>query len=107
MYLGASAKMPYTLGAPSVVTSPPRQVEKTTKDALLKGDDETLVPKVGFSSEPCQVMGNSWKDVMFTDQSESEKGFYQDLQYNHGFSVRGKNYGMDRKKVDSDPLCAG
>ena len=106
LYLGTSAKMPCTLGAPSVVASPPRQVEKTTKDVLLKDGDKSLVPKAGFSSKPFQVIGNSWKDVMFTDQSESEKGFYQDLQYNHGFSVRGKNYGMDRKKVDSGPaLC--
>jgi hypothetical protein len=53
-----------------------------------------------------EVTGSSWKDVAFVDQSALERGFYEDSQYSHGFNVRGKTYGMDRKKVDSGPaLC--
>jgi hypothetical protein len=53
-----------------------------------------------------EVTGKSWKDVAFTDQTEIEKGFYRDMQFDHGFSVRGKNYVMDRKKIDAGPaLC--
>jgi len=67
----------------------------------IKTDSSTVVKTL-----PTIIAGSTWRDVVFTDQSAVEKGFFEDMQYSHGFLVRGKTYGMDRKKVDSGPaLC--
>jgi hypothetical protein len=101
------------LHAPKVLSRVISGVSKSTKSEV---NHETLIPAPAPTPPPApplppvtpiktdtNLIGSNWMDAEFTDQSEAEKSMSRDLRMAHKFSVRGKNYARDGKKIQTGP----
>lgn len=99
--------------APTVLSRVIGGVSKSTKSEV---NPETPIPAPAPTPPPVpplppvtpiktdsNLIGSNWMDAEFTDQSDAEKFMYRDLRMTHKFSVRGKNYARDGKKIETGP----